>query len=172
MTAPHFTAGVSDPPLDQELTVLPLDSARGSWDAFVTRAEGSSFCHLAGWRDILSDVLGTECLYRVATDRSGQWQGILPLVRVKSWIFGHYLVSLPFLNYGGPLGSPGAQRRLVQDAVTEARRSRADLLELRTRYTGDLDLPVSTRKITVLLTLPPDPEELWEAFPSKLRTHI
>lgn len=151
---------------------LPLDGDIASWDAFVARAEGGSFCHLAGWRDILSDVLGAECLYRVVIDDNGEWQGVLPLVRVRSWLFGHYLVSLPFLNDGGPLGSRDARRRLVEDAVTEARRSRVDLLELRTRHSSDLELPVSSRKITVLRPLPPSPEELFQSFPSKLRSQI
>jgi serine/alanine adding enzyme len=168
----NVTPTVWDPPVRSDLTVLPLDGATGTWDDFVARAEGGSFCHLAGWRDILTDVLGAECLYRVAMGPSGGWQGILPLVRVKSWIFGHYLVSLPFLNYGGPLGSSVARRRLVQEAVTEARRSRVDLLELRTRYASDLDLPVSSRKVTVLLELPPDVEALSKSFPSKLRSQI
>jgi len=151
---------------------LPLQEDIASWDAFVARAEGSSFCHLAGWRDILSDVLGAECLYRVVIDHNGEWQGVLPLVRVRSWLFGHYLVSLPFLNDGGPLGSRDARRQLVEDAVAEARRSRVDLLELRTRDGSDLELPVSSRKITVLCPLPTSPEELFQSFPSKLRSQI
>ena len=154
------------------MNILPLDGATRSWDEFVSRAEGSSFCHLAGWRDIMSDVLGAECLYRVATNGGGEWEGVLPLVRVKSRIFGHYLVSLPFLNYGGPLGSPMARQLLVKDAVTGASRSRVDLLELRTRNGGDLDLPVSSRKITVVRPLPSSSEELMQSFPSKLRSQI
>ena len=158
------------------MVTLPLDGDTGAWDQFVARAEGSSFCHLAGWREILSDVLGAECLYRVVRDGGGEWQGVLPLVRVRSWIFGHYLVSLPFLNDGGPLGSPAARRQLVQEAVTEARRSRADLLELRTRDAGEvgggLGLQVSSRKITVLRPLPPSPDELFASFHSKLRNQI
>lgn len=159
--------------MGQDLGVLPLDGVTGSWDEFVARAEESSFCHLAGWRDILRDVLGTECLYWVATGRSGEWQGILPLARVKSRVFGHYLVSLPFLNYGGPLGTRAAQQRLVEEAVAEARRSRVDLLELRTRYDGGLASQVSARKVTVLLELPPSSEQLWQdVFSAKLRTKI
>jgi FemAB-related protein (PEP-CTERM system-associated) len=152
--------------------VVPLNGDRRVWDEFVTRAEGSSFCHLGGWGEILSDVLGAECLYWAAVDDNGAWRGILPLVRVRSRIFGHYLVSLPFLNDGGPLGSQAARDRLVEEAVAEARRSGADLLELRTRNLGGLDLPVSSRKITVLLPLPPDAEALFKRFPAKLRSQI
>ncbi|HEX9347986.1 MAG TPA: FemAB family XrtA/PEP-CTERM system-associated protein [Gemmatimonadales bacterium] len=163
---------MSPPPPYPQLEVLPLDGDRRAWDELVTRAECSSFCHLAGWREILSDVLGAECLYWQVVDADGALHGILPLVRVRSRIFGHYLVSLPFLNYGGPLGSQAAQDRLAQEAVTEARRTRADLLELRTRDPGGFDLPVSSRKITVLLPLPSDAETLFTRFPAKLRSQI
>lgn len=155
----------------RDLTVVPLDDST-RWDEFVARAEGNTFCHLAGWRDILSDVLGAECLYRVALDGDGAWQGVLPLVRVRSRLFGHYLVSLPFLNYGGPLGSTAARHDLVGEAVAEARRTRVDLLELRIRGDADVGLPASPRKVTVLLPLPDTPLELWSAFPSKLRSQI
>jgi FemAB-related protein (PEP-CTERM system-associated) len=172
---PATTSGDAlDRAMGQELIVRPLDGGGGAWDEFVARAEGSSFCHLAGWRDILSDTLGTECLYWAASGQSGDCQGVLPLVRVRSWMFGHYLVSLPFLNYGGPLGSPAACRRLAQEAVAEARRSRVDLLEFRTRsaFAAGRELATSSRKITVLLELPATADELFRSFSSKLRSQI
>ena len=154
------------------MMIRPLDGDTAAWDAFVAGADGSTFCHLAGWRDILSDVLGAECLYRVAIDADGTPRGVLPLVRVKSKVFGHFLVSVPFLNDGGPLGSVDARRALVEDAVNEARRSGADLLELRTRAADGLGLPVSSRKITVTLPLPADSASLFGDFTSKLRNQI
>jgi FemAB-related protein (PEP-CTERM system-associated) len=151
-----------------------LNGDTRAWDELVMRDAASSFCHLSGWRDILSDVLGAQSLYRVATNDDGAWEGLLPLVSVKSRIFGHYLVSVPFLNYGGPVGSLAARRQLVADAVNEARRARADLLELRTRDVGDaeLELSVASRKVTVVLPLPSSPDELFKSFPSKLRSQI
>lgn len=157
--------------LHPQLELLPLNGDRRAWDGFVTRADGSSFCHLAGWREILTDVLGAECLYWAAVDKDGL-RGVLPLVRVRSRIFGHFLVSLPFLNDGGPLGTPAARERLAGEAVAEARRSRADLLELRTRDATGLELAVSSRKITVVLPLPADPQALFQQFPAKLRSQI
>ena len=152
------------------LALLPLDGAHGAWDDFVRRTERSSFCHLSGWREILSDTLGAECLYRAAVGQDGL-QGILPLVRVRSRIFGHYLVSLPFLNEGGPLGSAVACQHLVDDAVIEARQTGADLLELRSRVSTEA-LPVTSRKITVLLPLPSSADALFKGFPAKLRSQI
>ena len=52
-----------------------------------------------------------ECIYLAARDAStGELVGVLPSVRVRSLVFGHFLVSMPFLNYGGPLGSDEAVR--------------------------------------------------------------
>lgn len=146
----------------------------GGWDGFVAVAEGSSFCHLRGWREVLESELGVEGLYRMVLDGEGECVGVLPLVRVRSRLLGHYLISLPFLNYGGALGSPAARHRLEEWAVSEARRSGADLLELRTRVmpSSATGLRVVERKVTVVMELPAEAELLWKGFPSKLRSQI
>ena len=155
------------PPLE----LLSLDGDTAAWDEFVRAADQSSFCHLSAWREIFEEVLGAQCLYRAAVD-TDRWQGVLPLVRVRSRMFGHYLVSLPFLNDGGPLGTQAARGRLATAAVDDARRSGADLLELRVRDGAGLDLAVSSRKITVVLPLPQDAQQLFQQFPAKLRSQI
>lgn len=145
-----------------------------AWDDFVAAVEGSSFCHLREWREVLESELGAECLYRMVVNRGGGCEGVLPLVRVRSRILGHYLVSLPFLNYGGSLGSPAARRLLEEWAVAEARRSGADLLELRSRGEAEYmsALREVERKVTVVMELPAEVELLWKRFPSKLRSQI
>lgn len=153
--------------------VIEFDGPADRWDKSVSETPGSSFCHLAGWREIMVDVLGHECRYLVAQDDTGMWRGLLPLVHVKSRLFGHYLLSMPFLNYGGPIGSAGAQTRLVEYAIDQARRANVDLLELRSRSPVPADVTVSGRKIAVILDLPSSPEQLWrEQFPGKLRSQI
>jgi serine/alanine adding enzyme len=152
---------------------VPFDGTGAAWDSFVSRETLSSFSHLAAWHEIMAGIFGHECLYRVAVDDEGTWQGVLPLVRVKSRVFGHYLVSMPFLSHGGPIGSTAAQAELVRDAVWMARRSGVDLLELRARHRLPSDLRVSERKITVMLELPDCAEYLWnEGFRAKLRSQI
>ena len=93
-------------------SIIPVEASATAWDAFVHQAPEASFCHLSAWREIMTDVLGHECRYAAAIDDDGQWCGVLPMVRVRSQLFGRYLISMPFLNYGGPVGSPGAQERL------------------------------------------------------------
>jgi serine/alanine adding enzyme len=148
------------------------DDAAG-WDRYVDGAEHATFCHLAGWREVFADALGHESRYLVARDGEGRWLGALPLVRVRSRIFGHHLVSLPFLNYGGPVGTPEATALLARRAQEEARRLGADLLELRCRHATDTDLRPSDRKLAVVLELPGTAEELWNGtLRAKLRSQV
>jgi FemAB-related protein (PEP-CTERM system-associated) len=152
--------------------VVRSDSDRERWDRFVTGAADSTFCHLAGWREIMTDVLRHECQYLVAQDDAETWHGVLPLVRVRG-LLGHYLVSMPFLNDGGPLGDEEARQLLVEHAVAEADRSGASLLELRSRR--DVAGPASPahRKITVMLALPETVDDLWaHTFKAKLRSQV
>ena len=81
------------------------------WDALARRSSGFTHFHLYGWRAVMERVFGHECIYLAAYDGAGALAGVLPLVRVKSALFGHFLVSMPFLNYGGPLGSGGGPDR-------------------------------------------------------------
>jgi serine/alanine adding enzyme len=143
------------------------------WDAFVRAARGWTHFHLHGWRSVVERVFGHECLYLATRDVAGRLEGVLPLVRVKSLLFGHFIVSMPFLNYGGPLGSDAATGALVARAVELARNEGAQLLELRSRVPLPVDLPVSHRKITVLLDLPVgDPERLLASLKAKVRSQV
>lgn len=163
-----------------------------AWDRLAEEAPGGTYCHLAGWHTIITEVLGHEAHYLEARDSSGGLEGILPLVRVRSLLFGDYLVSMPFLNYGGPVGTPEACRVLTGEALELADRRGVDLMELRCRSReqlssdhvreedgeGDAGTPghglvVTGRKITVVLPLPDEVEELWKGtLRSKVRSQV
>jgi FemAB-related protein (PEP-CTERM system-associated) len=112
------------------------------------------------------------CVYLEARDDRGRLAGVLPLVRVRSVLFGHYLVSMPFLNYGGPLGNDETVRALAEHAAGLARAGGVRLLELRSARKLPIDLPVSHRKITVLLDLPGSSEVLWKQLDAKVRSQV
>lgn len=143
------------------------------WDAFVRQAVGGTACHWAGWRDVMESVFGHECHYLSARDPAGALVGVLPLVRVRSVLFGHYLVSMPYLNYGGPLGTDEAVRALAERAAEMASAGGVKRMELRSRIPLALELPVSHRKITVVLdVVPGDPDLVFKRFDAKLRSQI
>lgn len=142
------------------------------WDAFVRAQPNWTHFHLYGWRHVMERALGHDCIYLESRAADGTLDGVLPLVRVRSPLFGHYLVSMPFVNYGGPLGSDDAVRALASAAVKLADDGRVKLLELRSRGELPLDLPASHRKITVVLDLPPEAETLWKALAAKVRSQV
>src|SRR5258705_21789 len=112
------------------VTVSPFTGADSEWDDFVRGLAGWTPFHLIGWRAVIGRVFGHECVYLVARDvTSERIAAVLPLVRVRSLLFGHYLVSMPFLNYGGPLGGEAGIRALAMAAVDLAARTGVKLLE-------------------------------------------
>ena len=154
------------------LQIIDAGNDRDLWDRFVNASADSTVCHLFGWKQVMTKVLGHRCHYLAAVDDTGAWRGILPLVHVKS-LLGNYLISMPFLNDGGPVGDADAQRALVDHAVVRAKELGAELLELRSR--AEVSGPVTSayRKITVMLPLPTSPEVLWEkTIKAKLRSQI
>ncbi|MGH7657719.1 MAG: FemAB family XrtA/PEP-CTERM system-associated protein [Gemmatimonadales bacterium] len=154
------------------MVIEPWRGTPQDWDAFASRQHGCTHFQRYAWKDLIERVHGHECLY-LATLEDGQLRGVLPLIRVKSLIFGHYLVSMPFLNYGGPLGDKDAVRALADHAAMLARDGGAKLMELRSRLPLPVDLPVSHRKITVVLDLPEEGSEaLWKAIPAKVRSQV
>lgn len=118
--------------------------------------------------------LGHATFYWVARDGEGSIVGLLPLVRVKSRLFGDYLVSMPFLNDGGPLGDEETRATLASHAAEQARSLGVKLLELRVRaHVEDTELHTNARKLTVLKELPDSSEELWEkGIKSKTRSQV
>ncbi|HKV49942.1 MAG TPA: FemAB family XrtA/PEP-CTERM system-associated protein [Gemmatimonadaceae bacterium] len=154
------------------IRVAPFAGEAIEWDRFMESAPGWTHFHRFGWRRVIEKVFGHECIYLAARDDQGTLVGVLPLVRVRSVLFGHFLVSMPFLNYGGPLGSAAAVQALAEAAVTLAHDSGVGVLELRSRYALPLSMPASHRKITLVLDMPADDRALWRALDAKVRSQI
>ena len=82
-------------------TVRPFrDSDREAWDRYVFACPQATFFHRIGWRDIYTGVFRHKTHYLLA-ERAGRIVGVLPMVELRSMLFGHSLVSLPFAVYGG-----------------------------------------------------------------------
>ena len=154
------------------LTVGHFTCTEEEWDGFAREQPGYSHFHRLGWRALISKVFGHECVYLAARDEAGVLAGILPLVRVRSVVFGHYLVSMPFLNYGGPLGTEAGIAALVNESVALAKAENVKLLELRSRIPLDVPLEASHRKITVVLDLARTTDAQFKRFDAKLRNQI
>lgn len=142
------------------------------WDAFVAAHPSSSVYHAWQWREIMTREFGCQVYYLAARDAPGVWRGVLPLVRLKSMLFGDFLVSLPFFNDGGLLSDgPEADGALLGAAIGLAERLGVSHVELREQQPR-AGWPVRTDKVAMLLDLAPTPDEQWTALGSKLRAQI
>lgn len=105
-------------------------------------------------------------------DPSGRLAGVLPLVEQRSVIAGRRLVSLPYVNYGGPLGDcDETEQALIREAMQLAGERGISELELRDAIARPA-FTTRTDKVTVELALPENGEMLGQALGSKLRSQI
>jgi FemAB-related protein (PEP-CTERM system-associated) len=132
-----------------------------------------SVYHLTIWRDVINRVFGHKTHYLCAKSEAGEMVGILPLVQLKSRLFGNYLVSMPFFNYGGAVGlSVEIEDALMKDAVTLAKAQGCGHIEFRDNTNRVSEWRVRTDKVILELPLPASTEILWSSLSSKLRTKI
>ena len=169
--AEHRLPSSAAPPPAEPVLVSPLeDSDCKAWDSFVREHPQASSYHLSGWRGVCHKAFGHTSHYLLAR-RSGQVVGVLPLVQLKSALFGNFLVSMPFLNYGGVLALDELARwQLQAHAVSLAERLGCSHIELRETSPGSW--PMRTDKLSMWLPLPDTVEALWTQLGSKLRAQI
>jgi FemAB-related protein (PEP-CTERM system-associated) len=146
------------------------DSAR--WDAYVVSHPRAALYHRYVWRKIVEQAFGHESFYWLALDSAGNVRGVLPIVRLRSRLFGDFGVALPFFNYGGVLADNSTiAAQLLQNAATTARAAGMQHLEVRsTQPVGDW--PARTDKVSMILPLPTDSEQFAAQIGSKLRSQI
>jgi FemAB-related protein (PEP-CTERM system-associated) len=127
-----------------------------------------------GWLTVLAKGLKHKIYVLEATD-GDQTRGLLPLAYVRSFLFGRYLVSLPYLNYGGVLADDDSiAQQLLDRAVILADELNVRYLEVRHqqlvahRAFGNC----RTDKVNMRLELPADPELLWAGLSGKVRNQI
>jgi FemAB-related protein (PEP-CTERM system-associated) len=157
------------------LSIRELDESRlADWDGFVTACEDATFFHRAGWKRVIERSFGHRTRYLYA-ERNGVIEGVLPLVHVKSALFGNSLSSLAFCVYGGPVATSDAAIEALDRAARDlAERLKVSCLEYRhiasRSYVGAIekaDLYVTFRK-----PIDPDVEKNMLAIPRKQRAMV
>lgn len=148
------------------------NSDRENWDRFVTASNGSTCYHLTGWKDVIEESFGHKTYYLLSEGKEGRINGILPLVHLKSILFGNSMVSLPYFNFGGICSdNDTVHHQLIKEAIHIANRVKADHIELRhTRHIQELQ--EKTSKVSMMLDLPQDSDMLWSDLSSNLRRKI
>lgn len=143
-----------------------------AWDNYITKHANGNFYQLYAWKEINERNFSHRCYFN-AIKRDGQICGVLPVVFVKSLLFGKILSSMPFVNFGGLCTeTPADTQSLLDSASKLAKDCNADYFELRSTEHYSNDIPTSTHKISMTLDLDADADVIWNGFKSKHRTNI
>jgi FemAB-related protein (PEP-CTERM system-associated) len=143
-----------------------------AWDAYVDRHPKASHYHLSGWRNVIQEAYGYPSHY-LWVRKEGETNGILPLIMMRGILFKRSLVSLPFVDEAGICADDDETAvDLYETATRLAAAYRVDCLDLRHRYGNRLGLPDSNAKVTLVLELMEEPEQMWDRLDAKLRNQI
>jgi serine/alanine adding enzyme len=126
------------------------------------------------WLKVLEQSLG-HSVYMLEAFDGDRTTGVLPLAFVHSYLFGRYLVSLPYLNSNGVVAADEeTRRRVIERAVQLADELQVRHLEL--RHEQAVEHPALNArmdsKVHMRLKLPDFPGPLWEQLPAKVRNQV
>lgn len=152
------------------VTVQPRPGPQ--WDAYVASRPGHLY-QMSGWSLLAEEVFGHEPYFLEARDAAGELRGVLPLVRQKSLLFGTFMTSMPFFNYGGAVADDEDTAVALMERARElAQQQNCSYLELRDAQPHGGAWRVRTDKVSMVLQLPADAAALSKQLGAKLRSQV
>lgn len=143
------------------------------WDAFVSSHQDGTNYHQHGWRKVVENSFGHRTMYLAAINSHNKICGVLPYVQMKSRMFGSFLVSLPFFNYGGMLSSEDAAVDSLLDASRKLlAETGADHIELRHLKMCNDIAATKQHKVSMILDLENNKDKQWNALDAKVRNQV
>src|SRR5436853_1580419 len=79
---------------------LALETDAAAWNRYLESNSEATQYHRWEWRGVFERAFGHKSLYLIARRDTGV-VGVLPIVVFRSALFGRFMVSLPFVYYGG-----------------------------------------------------------------------
>ena len=151
------------------------------WDSFVDTTPEAGPYHRYAWKLAVERVYGQKGYYLMACaaqENGNVCLGVLPLICIRLPWGKNALISLPYCDYGGPLGNAEAKKAMLLNCQELAKEIGAKYIEIRCASKEEVIEESSVwvqeqhHKVRLLLKLPGTSEELWDGFKSKLRSQI
>lgn len=142
-----------------------------AWREFLGGEPGATVYHTPEWKRVLERSFGYRPYYLFAVDDAGDVRGLLPMVLVRSRLFGARLSSLPLSHKCGYVGDPAFLPMVVEAALgLYAGRVKKGTVEIREGM-GEPFLE-SRAFSTYVLELGPTVEETWRKLHRSVKRRI
>lgn len=167
---------IVEKPLDCDIEQLLLacdpDIDVVEWQNFLNSQVQANVYHDARWHSLIKENFGHNPHYITCRKPDGTLCGVFPTVHLDSRVFGSFLVSMPYFNYGGPLTEfPDVAEKMMQFATETGASLGCTHLESRETQKRDPWL-CKQHKITMILPLPDTDEELDRQLGTKVRAQV
>jgi serine/alanine adding enzyme len=154
------------------------DSAR--WQALVENSSDATIGHYWAWREVIAAAYGFDSFYLAAEEHAGEPIAVLPLIRIRSRLYGAELASMPYIDYGAVCHRDcldtdlrdRCDRLLYEHAIQLGQAFRAKRLHVRSTAPCDPRFELSTEKVTQHLALADSPSRQLERLPAERRNRI
>jgi hypothetical protein len=153
----------------------PLTDPR--WGAFLERQPNATVFHTAGWLEALRRTYGYDPVVFTSTPPDRELSNAIVFCRVRSWLTGSRLVSVPFSDHCEPLmESPESFAELAPALEASAEREGWKYIEIRP-LSSDLSLQSKTHFAGIesyylhMINLRPDLDVISRSFHKKSVHH-
>jgi serine/alanine adding enzyme len=159
--------------MDYTLHHIDVDDVNETiaWDVYVDHHVHASFYHHSKYLTMIRRAFGHKNISVYAKDTTGKIVGVLPLIHTKSFLFGQYITSLPFFNYGGVLAdNESAEQALIDSAIRYAQSNGVVSIQLREmhgRFKEQPQFDCSEEKMSMVLKLPEEMKQIGEGNAKK-----
>jgi FemAB-related protein (PEP-CTERM system-associated) len=169
-----------------KFSILQLtNSDKDLWNKYVLNNPDAHIYHLWEWGDVLCRTYG-YVKYYIVVKIGGNIVGAFPLVYVKSMIFGKRLISLPFVEYAGPILSKDIDSSVAKPVLKLlwdfthrlATRLKAEYTEIRHPPSFSFStflsfgFKVLQRHVTFKINLTKEESEIWKNMNRKFRNSL
>jgi hypothetical protein len=111
-------------------TIDPLLDPR--WNRFLQAHPRASLFHSTPWLKTLTDIYDYETVAYTTSFASDELENAIPFCRIKSWLTGRRLVSLPFSDHCAPLVDSEEDKSVLASALKgDLQRDQWDYIEFR-----------------------------------------
>lgn len=154
---------------DAKFTVKILtESDFEAWDSYLEKHTHSPY-HSREWLNTIKKSFGHDSVIVTAVSSHGDIIGGIPLSFFSSKLFGKFAVSIPFINYGGPVTDYwNVAEALINEAQKFLNEKQLSHIEIRTLQPG-FNYPHQDKKASLVLQLPASMDLLAQQWSAKLR---